>query len=103
MPTCSFCKKAYDPHKGLTLFSFDGKTSFFCSSKCQRNAKLKRDPKKTNWVKRPKKEKKSITETVNSSTLKVEEKAKEIVPEKSIDKKDNLPKTENKEVVEKKE
>ena len=58
MPTCSFCKKHYNPHKGLTIFSFDGKTTHYCSSKCQRNAGLKRDPKKTDWVKRTKKDKK---------------------------------------------
>jgi large subunit ribosomal protein L24e len=57
MPTCSFCKKHYEFPKGLTVFLNDGKTVYFCSSKCQRNLALKRDPRKTNWVKRKKKEK----------------------------------------------
>ena len=57
MPICSFCKKNYKEPRGLTVFTFDGKTIRFCSSKCRRNADLKRDPKKVNWVKRKKKEK----------------------------------------------
>ncbi len=55
MPTCSFCKKHYKEPRGLTLFTFDGKTIHFCSSKCRRNLNLKRDPKKVNWIKREKK------------------------------------------------
>jgi len=57
MPTCSFCKKTYHIPRGLTLFQFDGKTIYFCSSKCRRNSALKRDPKKVNWIKRNKKDK----------------------------------------------
>lgn len=54
MPTCSFCRKIFKEPRGLTVFTFDGKAIHFCSSKCRRNMKLKRDPKKTNWViKRP--------------------------------------------------
>lgn len=55
MPACSFCKKNYEFPRGLTLFLLDGKTLYFCSSKCRRNFKLKRDPRKTTWVKKPKK------------------------------------------------
>jgi len=57
MPACSFCKKNYEFPRGLTLFLVDGKTLYFCSSKCKRNFNLKRDPRKTNWVKRIKKNK----------------------------------------------
>lgn len=55
MPTCSFCKKHYKEPRGLTVFTFDGKTIHFCSSKCRRNIALKRDPRKVNWVKKEKK------------------------------------------------
>jgi len=55
MPVCSFCKKNYSEHKGVTIFAFDGKARHFCSSKCRNNLALKRDPKKVNWVKRDKK------------------------------------------------
>jgi ribosomal protein L24E len=62
MPTCSFCKKHYDESKGLTVFTFDGKSINYCSSKCRRNLALKRDPKKVNWIKRKKKTKKEKIE-----------------------------------------
>jgi len=55
MPTCSFCKKNYENPRGITIFTFEGKSIHFCSSKCRRNLDLKRDPKKVNWVKREKK------------------------------------------------
>ena len=75
MPTCFFCKKNYHEHKGLIVFTFEGKTMNFCSSKCRRNLDLKRDPKKVNWVKRKKKVKKIVAEK------KVDEK----VVEKKVD------------------
>jgi large subunit ribosomal protein L24e len=52
MPTCSFCKKSYKFPQGLTLFTFDGRSVYFCSSKCRRNHNLGRDPKKVGWTKR---------------------------------------------------
>jgi len=52
MPACSFCKKNYDAPRGLTIFTFDGKSLFFCSSKCRRNVALKRDSKKVNWIRK---------------------------------------------------
>lgn len=52
MPTCSFCKKMFKEPRGLTVFTFDGRSIHFCSSKCRRNANLKRDPRKTNWVRK---------------------------------------------------
>ena len=55
MPTCSFCKKIYEFPRGLTIFLNDGRSIFFCSSKCRRNMNLKRDPRKTNWVIKKKK------------------------------------------------
>ncbi|MBT4166185.1 hypothetical protein HOE04_04055 [archaeon] len=61
MPTCSFCKKNFENPRGLTVFTFEGKSLHFCSSKCRRNLDLKRDPKKVNWVKREKKTKKPTT------------------------------------------
>jgi len=83
MPTCSFCKKNYHEHKGLTVFTFEGKTIHFCSSKCRRNLDLKRDPKKVNWVKRKKKVKEVGVEK-KVEDVKVEEKK---VVEKVVEKK----------------
>ena len=55
MPRCSFCKQVYEWPKGLTFVHTDGKVVYLCSAKCRKNLNLKRDPKKVNWVKRPKK------------------------------------------------
>lgn len=52
MPTCSFCKKRYKEPRGLTIFTFDGKSIHYCSSKCRRNTKLGRDGRKVNWVRK---------------------------------------------------
>jgi len=51
MPVCSFCKRRFKEPRGLTVFTFDGRSIHYCSSKCRKNMEnLKRDPKKTNWV-----------------------------------------------------
>jgi len=55
MPVCSFCKQHYKEPRGLTVFTFEGKTIHYCSSKCRRNIALKRDPRKVNWIKRERK------------------------------------------------
>lgn len=51
MPVCSFCRKRYKEPRGLTVFTFDGRSIYYCSGKCRKNVEhLHRDPKKTNWV-----------------------------------------------------
>jgi large subunit ribosomal protein L24e len=51
MPVCSFCRKRFKEPRGLTVFTFDGRSIHYCSGKCRKNMEhLKRDPKKTNWV-----------------------------------------------------
>jgi len=45
----------YHEHKGLVVFTNEGRTIFYCSSKCRRNDALGRDPKKVKWIKREKK------------------------------------------------
>ena len=50
---CIFCKREFKEPRGLTVFTFDGKTIHYCSSKCRKNhIFLKRDPKKVKWVKK---------------------------------------------------
>ena len=97
MPTCSFCKKNYETPRGLTIFTFEGKSIFYCSSKCRRNADLKRDPKKVNWVKRDKTKKKvrEIKEKVEKKENKKEEKA-EIEEKVEVKKDENIEKKEEK-------
>jgi len=57
MPKCSFCKKNYDVHKGVTVVMNDGTVNYFCSSKCRKNKKLGRSSEKVKWVKKKKVEK----------------------------------------------
>ena len=87
MPTCSFCKKSYKEPRGLTVFTFDGRSVYFCSSKCRRNADLKRDPKKVNWVKREKKMKNVEQGSVKEAKVEKKTEAKS-VEKKSLEKKE---------------
>ncbi len=82
MPICSFCKKHYKEPRGLTVFTFDGKTVHFCSSKCRRNIALKRDPRKVNWIKKEKKISKAEKEAEKKAEL-LEE--KETLQEEKIE------------------
>jgi ribosomal protein L24E len=50
MPTCMFCRKSFKEPRGLTIFTFDGRSVHFCSSKCRKNHELGRDGRKTKWV-----------------------------------------------------
>jgi large subunit ribosomal protein L24e len=51
MVKCIFCGKEDDPFRGVNLIKNDGSISYFCSSKCKKNAlKLKRDKRKLKWT-----------------------------------------------------
>ena len=51
MTKCVFCGREESPYKGVHLIGNDGSTSFYCSSKCRRNAlNLKRDRNKLKWT-----------------------------------------------------
>ena len=88
MPSCSFCKKHYKEPRGLTVFTFDGKSLHFCSSKCRRNLNLKRDPRKVNWVKREKKITKSQKEVEKKEILQEAKVEEEKPVEKPTEKKE---------------
>jgi len=94
MPACTFCKRQYENPRGLTIFTFDGKSLFYCSSKCRNNAKLKRDPKKTNWVKSEKRVKVTKVEEKPNKVeeKKVEVKTEERNEEKGLEKKEEAKK-----------
>jgi large subunit ribosomal protein L24e len=51
MRTCSFCGKEIPEGTGKMYVRRDGSISFFCSSKCEKNNKLGRVPRKVKWVK----------------------------------------------------
>ncbi|MBN2101708.1 MAG: 50S ribosomal protein L24e [Candidatus Aenigmarchaeota archaeon] len=49
---CSFCNETISKTAGKMFVKTDGTIFYFCSSKCQNNYKLKRNPKNIGWVRK---------------------------------------------------
>jgi len=49
---CTFCGKKMPEGKGKMKVGLDSKISYFCDSKCQKNAKMGRVGKKFKWTDR---------------------------------------------------
>ena len=52
---CSFCKTVMPRGTGKMYVRTDGTVYFWCSSKCEKNFGLGRNPKKVKWSESPKK------------------------------------------------
>jgi len=84
MAKCSFCSKLIPHGQGLILALNDGRVLHMCSSKCYKNRKLGRSPKKLKWI--TKKKQKSFAELKKEILEEAEEEAAE-AKEKQIIKK----------------
>ncbi len=51
MEECSFCKKKVAKNNTLMFVKNDGKIRFYCSSKCEKNDKM-RVARKVKWVRK---------------------------------------------------
>ncbi len=49
---CTFCGEEIPRGRGKMYVKNSGQITYFCSSKCQKNQKLKRDGKRVTWTRK---------------------------------------------------
>ncbi|NHN48989.1 50S ribosomal protein L24e [Halostella sp. JP-L12] len=47
---CDYCGQDIEPGTGTMFVRTDGSTTYYCSSKCEKNADLGREPRDTEWT-----------------------------------------------------
>ena len=47
---CDYCGSEIEPGTGTMLVRTNGTTLYYCSSKCEKNAALGREPRDLNWT-----------------------------------------------------
>jgi large subunit ribosomal protein L24e len=47
---CSFCKRPIKPGSGKMFVKNSGEILYWCSSKCEKNYMMGKNPKKLKWV-----------------------------------------------------
>lgn len=47
---CAFCGREIEPGTGIMYVRNDGSILYFCGSKCFKNYRLGRDPRKYKWT-----------------------------------------------------
>ena len=47
---CDYCGGEIEPGTGTMLVRTNGTTLYYCSSKCEKNAELGREPRDLNWT-----------------------------------------------------
>ncbi|MFB6266335.1 MAG: 50S ribosomal protein L24e [Halodesulfurarchaeum sp.] len=47
---CDYCGEEIEPGTGTMYVARDGTTTYFCSSKCEKNADLGREPRDVEWT-----------------------------------------------------
>ncbi|MCD6398559.1 MAG: ribosomal protein L24e family protein [Candidatus Aenigmarchaeota archaeon] len=48
---CSYCGNEIKEGRAILFVKNDGKILSFCSSKCEKSSKMKRNPRKKRWTK----------------------------------------------------
>ncbi len=86
---CVFCGEDIGPGTGKMTVDISGSVSFYCSSKCHKNADLKRSPRKVKWTKAYRKEKGIRVQHLKDTEAERKSKKEKEEPKKGKEEKDS--------------